>query len=132
MNNTKPFIKFWLPVIVYAMLIFTASSFETPLNLKLEATGLDKLAHFLEYSILGFLLVRAIRASSVKISARSAIFIAFVVGSFYGLTDEIHQSFVPGRFVSIFDFMCDSIGSLAGAVIFTYYTPWGRKIRNSD
>ena len=131
MNNAKPFIKFWLPVIIYAMLIFLVSSFETPFNLKLETTGLDKIAHFLEYLILGFLLVRAIRASSLKVSARNAIFMAFAIGSFYGITDEIHQSFVPGRFVAISDFICDSIGSLTGAIIFTYYTSWGRNARRS-
>ena len=65
-------------------------------------------------------MVRAISGSDAKISGKTAIVIAFLIGSFYGLTDELHQSVVPGRFATVSDFIFDCIGSFVGAI-------WGRK-----
>ena len=117
----KSFLKLWPPVIAYAILIFWVSSLERPFGIRFEGWHIDKLIHFLEYAVFGFLLVRAISGSDAKISGKTAIMIAFLIGSFYGLTDELHQSVVPGRFATISDFIVDCIGSLAGAII------WGRK-----
>lgn len=65
----------------------------------------DKLAHTLEYALLGFLLSRAFSNPGA----------AFVIASLYGVSDEFHQSFVPGREASIGDWLADSLGAFAGA-----------------
>lgn len=44
----------------------------------------------------------------------SRIFIVVAIVSFYGLIDEIHQSFVPGRFCSVFDWLADTMGAGMG------------------
>jgi VanZ family protein len=116
MDKLKAFSKLWLPVIIYAILIFWISSLERPIEL--EIRHIDKLAHLLEYSLFGFLLIRAIHGSDANISRKAAVITAFAIGALYGLTDEIHQSVVPGRIASISDFIFDSIGSFVGAVIF--------------
>ena len=113
--------KLWLPVIAYAILIFWISSLERPFGIKYEIGYLDKLVHFLEYSVFGFLLVRAIYGSDIKTSRKIAILIAFLIGSLYGITDELHQSVVPGRFATISDFIFDSLGSFFGAATGTRY-----------
>lgn len=117
----KSFLKLWSPVIAYAILIFWVSSLERPFGISFEGGHIDKAIHFLGYTVFGFLLVRAISGSDAKISGKTAIVIAFLIGSFYGLVDELHQSVIPGRFATVSDFIFDCIGSLAGAII------WGQK-----
>ncbi len=117
MSEVKKFLKLWLPVIAYAMLIFYFSSLEGPFETKFKIANIDKLIHLLEYLVFGFLLMRAIRLSGAKISVKVAILMTFLIGFLYGVTDELHQSVVPGRFATVSDSIFDSIGSLAGAII---------------
>lgn len=118
MRNSISFFKLWVPVIVYAVFIFWMSSSEEPLILKLPFTHADKLTHLLEYSIFGFLLIRAFHGSGVKMAKRNLLFLTFAIGAFYGFTDELHQSVVPGRFATVADFIFDLIGTFVGAVTF--------------
>ena len=66
--------------------------------------------HLAEYTILGFLLF----------NAKKNFNFSFLVSSLYGLSDEVHQYFVPYRTFSLFDLLADMIGSLFGIVIFLY------------
>jgi VanZ family protein len=119
MDKIKKFIKLWFPPIFYAILIFYGSSIEGPFIVDLEVGNIDKLIHFLEYLFFGFLLIRAIRGSDARITKNTAILLTFIIGTFYGFTDELHQSVIPGRFATISDFIADSIGTFIGAVIYT-------------
>lgn len=119
MDKAKKFIKLWFPLILYAILIFWLSSLERPFVITPEFEHSDKLIHFLEYAVFGFILIRAIRNSDENISGNAAVLITFLIGTFYGLTDELHQSVVPGRFASVYDFIFDSIGTFVGAIVFT-------------
>lgn len=118
MHSKKHFLKFWFPVIIYAIIIFWVSSQQQPFGVEIEIVGLDKILHIIEYAILGFLLARAFAGSSEKISIRDLVLITFIIGTLYGLTDEFHQHFTPGRVVSILDLISDAISSFLGAVIF--------------
>jgi VanZ family protein len=69
--------------------------------------ALRKLAHATEYAILGALLVRA--------TGRSGLAIA--LGTLYAASDEIHQTFVPGRMGSPVDVAIDAVGVVAGVVL---------------
>lgn len=119
MDSVKNFIKFWSLPILYALLIFWSSSLEEPIFIKLDFRYSDKLIHFLEYAVFGFLLIRAIRGSGPEMSVKSAIALTFILGSFYGFTDELHQSVVPGRVACIYDFIFDCLGAFVGAAVFT-------------
>ena len=44
-----------------------------------------------------------------------AVLGAIVISSFYGVTDEYHQRFVPGRSFDVLDMLADAIGSVVGA-----------------
>ena len=70
-----------------------------------------KTGHFLEYLILGCSLVPVMR------NHRMGSVLAWVIGSVYAVTDEIHQLFVPGRSCEIRDMCIDSCGVLVGVVI---------------
>jgi VanZ family protein len=96
-------------------LIFVISSFE------LEVPGIrhfplrDKGIHFLEYTVLGWLCAAASSRTWPSASAwRTAAFAVFI-SALWGLSDEIHQAFVPGRSSEVADVIADLFGSMAGA-----------------
>ncbi|MDP3788816.1 MAG: VanZ family protein, partial [Candidatus Omnitrophota bacterium] len=59
--------------------------------------------------------------TSGKNSAMNVALITFILGTLYGVTDELHQQLTPGRFVSILDLVSDAIGSFFGAVTFVAF-----------
>lgn len=76
-----------------------------------------KLAHFLEYAILGLLAARAF-SSSPKQAVRSRWFLIslfLIIG--YALLDEYHQRFVPSRTGSIIDSFIDICGGIAALLV---------------
>jgi VanZ family protein len=75
----------------------------------------DKLAHFGEYMILAFLLARAFCAGNATPTSRRLV-AALVAAAAFGLFDEIHQHFVPGRTASALDFAADAVGAMAGTL----------------
>jgi VanZ family protein len=115
----KKFFKFWFPVILYSGIIFWASSLP-PAEIPLTFDFSDKIFHALEYSILGYLLARAIREQKVGFRRREVIFYAFIFLFLYSLSDEFHQLFVPGRTATIGDLIADGIGGWLGAWIYPF------------
>lgn len=108
----RHFTYYWLPLILYAGLIFTLSSFPLPPP-KVEIPFIDKFIHLVEYGILGFLFYRALKVS--KLSSR--VFLLTVIFSIlYALSDELHQLFVPGRKFDLWDLAADSLGVILVAL----------------
>jgi len=110
-------LRIWFPVFLYAGLIFYLSSLSL-LPVSVEIPFIDKLEHTLEYAILGILLMRAFINREFKLDRRSAFALAVIIAYFYGISDEIHQAFVPGRTATISDSFFDLIGSGLGAYIY--------------
>lgn len=75
-----------------------------------------KSAHFLVYFGLGFLLKNAYQVSGY-INIKGSVY-ALIVSVLYAISDEVHQMFVPGRGPGIKDVFIDSIGALAGILVF--------------
>ncbi len=115
----------WIPVFVWGALIFMLStSAFTAANTSriidpilrwllpgITAASVDlchnlirKAAHFTEYGILFWLLVRGPMARRP--------YLALMLCVVYALTDEGHQAFVPGRTASLYDVALDSSGAL--------------------
>jgi VanZ family protein len=99
------FLRLWLPVVAWAALIFALSSVpDLGTGLGGWDTALRKLAHTGEYAVLGLLLHRA--------TGRAGL--ASALGVLYAVSDEIHQSFVPGRMGSPVDVGIDAVGVVVG------------------
>lgn len=81
-------------------------------NLNTLSYIVRKLAHLTEYFILGFLVINMITCYKKK------TYISIIICILYAISDELHQSLVPGRSPQIKDIIIDSIGSLSG--ILTY------------
>ena len=87
-----------------------------------------KTAHFTEFSFLGFFLMLHLSTIShifgkIKNKTFFLFCISWFLGTFYAVTDEIHQSFVSGRYSSIKDVLIDSSGVLFGIIILIIFLP---------
>jgi hypothetical protein len=102
-------LSLWLPVVVWAAVIFTISAVPSlTTGLGTWDLLLRKAAHFTEYAILGALLLRALGRELP----------AFAAGIAYAATDEIHQHFVRGRHASPVDVLIDAVGVILGIYVF--------------
>lgn len=72
------------------------------------------IGHFVEYFIFGILLLNALR---FHMPLSRAVLFAIIIGSAYGVTDEIHQYFVPERSCDPMDWLVDSIAVALGALL---------------
>lgn len=81
-------------------------------------TRMDKVAHMFLYFGLGVLLHLTFRNSDNSLLKKYAAIFAVLLGVVYGITDEYHQSFVPGRTSSIHDLLADGIGVTIAQIIF--------------
>ncbi|MFH1064898.1 MAG: VanZ family protein [Nanoarchaeota archaeon] len=104
----KGFLYYWLPVMIYAGVIFYLSSLSQPLpEGGLEFARKDLVLHALEYFILAALLLRALLFSGI----RRPYLYSIVLSALYGVSDEVHQLFVSGRVFSNWDMMADAFGA---------------------
>ena len=104
----------------YVGIIFLVSGISNPAHyIKLNLW--DKLAHFLEYIPVGFLLTLWLFASGRFKTVFKLLLTVAVIVVALGVFDEFHQSFVPRRDPSIFDVFADTLGGVTGtltAIIF--------------
>src|SRR5262245_18792144 len=70
--------------------------------------------HTAVYAGLGLLMARAL-GRGVRSVSLGAVLGAAVISMLYGVSDEFHQRFVPGRTFDVFDMLADAIGSVLGA-----------------
>ncbi|THI85055.1 MAG: VanZ family protein [Nitrospira sp. CG24A] len=110
---------YWLPAVLYAGMIFYLSSQSHP-DEQLPSFVLkdvsDKVLHAVEYAGLAVLCYRAFRWAAGPSVARQALVLAVVTASIYGITDEVHQFFVPFRESSWLDWLADTAGAAIGAL----------------
>jgi len=103
----------WLPTISYCGLIFYFSSLPSMVAPELFP-GQDKIFHFFEFGFLSLLFFFSIKKTFLGASLKVLVVITILFTALYGISDEIHQYFVPGRESSIGDALAD----FSGAIIF--------------
>lgn len=117
--NTHPstMVSAIVPPILWAVLIFLFSS--QAILPSLDISWIDfiakKLAHITVYAILYFLVYRSIHLLFPKLEPASHWYWTgpFVICLLYAFSDELHQTFVPGRYGSLRDIGYDMLGSFA-------------------
>lgn len=123
------FIKYHLPVLLWAAIIFLFSANPDPYQLLPDALRqfaaspvlegssisdfLNPLMHFLSYAMLAFLLTRAL--SHLGMEKKKLVILALSFTMLYALSDEMHQLFVPGRTFQFFDLFIDLLGAISGS-----------------
>jgi VanZ family protein len=110
-------VQLWGPVLLVMGLILYFSSLPDPGG---PPGGIsDKTAHFLIYGALGAAMVRALARGRSAAMTLPTIIVAAVLSTLYGISDEIHQYFVPPRTPDILDVVADAAGAFAGAIVLT-------------
>jgi VanZ family protein len=107
----------WLPVLGWMALIFILSA-QPGLRVSEDAavdSPLRAAAHVVAYGVLGALLFRAL-SGTLGSTIRAAV-VAFVVAALYGVSDEIHQAFVPDRTGRLDDVALDVVGAVIGITV---------------
>ncbi|HSG50218.1 MAG TPA: VanZ family protein [Longimicrobiales bacterium] len=99
----------WGPAVVWAAVLFYLSSQTWSGGPALVEIN-DKVGHFLLYATLG----AALGYGRVRSPGPVPHWLLLTVGFLYAVSDEIHQSFVPGRTASLTDLAADAVGLLAG------------------
>lgn len=122
-------LKFWLPAVLWAILIFLFSSFETIRTSKIywQDFLVKKTAHVIEYGIFFILLYRAL-INTGEFSRWQAAWISLVIATVYGASDEIHQAFVPGRESAARDILFDAGGAILSWILLWKWLPKAPKI----
>ncbi len=101
----------WVGVgVIWATLIWLLSSLPASGLSRPPFVGADKIVHFLLFAVLGFTWIRGLRPGL------GLLCIVAVLGAVFGMIDEWHQSWVPGRHSTIADALADALGSVAGCI----------------
>lgn len=110
---------FWLPVILCMSFIFYVSSISGK-NIPGLFPYQDTVFHTLIYSILAFFFARALKNTSSGIAFAKLVIFSVIFACVYGITDELHQLFVPYRTASAVDVLIDTLGGLLGSLIYRW------------
>lgn len=107
--------KWWLPVVVWMIVIFIGSSIGNVPRVGDKTTdGLaHRMAHVLEFAVLGAFTLRAL--SKGQAATRRDHIVTLIIAALYGGSDEIHQRFTPGRSSEGLSVLFDVGGGLIGA-----------------
>jgi len=74
--------------------------------------------HCVAYALLGALFLRAFKTSQIKNNVKLMWILSVILSSLYGISDEIHQYFVPYRYAELMDVLADTLGSIMGVYIY--------------
>jgi VanZ family protein len=113
----KQLLSRWLPLIAYCILIFIQSGHPAPEEIP-SFRFADKMLHVAAYGILAILFYRAYLTLPIKHHSRMLVLLSILSASLYGISDEIHQYFVPFREADIFDGVADIIGATCAALLY--------------
>lgn len=115
----RSYLSLWAPVVLYMIMIFALSAQHSlpqppgPFN--------DKSVHAITYGGLGALALRAFAGGRWIGVTPGATVSAAALATLYGVVDEWHQSYVPGRESSVADAVADTLGaSLAVAALYAW------------
>lgn len=122
----------WGPAVAWMGFIFLLSA-QPGLRVS-DDPGVDgpirHFAHVVTYGVLACLLLRSLRAGSALRWTRRTVLLAIALATLYGVSDEIHQTYVPARTGHLVDVGWDLLGAALGLVLLRL-APW-RWLRRSS
>ena len=116
-TKLKRFALYWLPLILYCLFIYIQSDHPSPEQIPIFPY-VDKVLHVTAYGIMGILFYRAYQTLRLKDNIKMLMLLSVISASLYGISDEIHQSFVPFREADVADVIADMIGALSGVCLY--------------
>ncbi len=122
-NNLERYFKFQFPWQFIMSFIFFVSGMSSDELPDVTFYFWDKFLHFIAFGILGIFTYRGFIHAEWRFIRINAALLSILLTIIYGATDEIHQSFVPGRYPSFTDWYADA----AGAIFFILLYSWIRR-----
>lgn len=110
MERRKIYLAF---LVLWVALTFSLTSIPN-LEVDVPLPHADKVAHFGFYGVMGLLCALWRRESGR--AARGAVLTALLFVAVVGAVDEIHQHWIPGRSMDLFDWVADTTGGGTGAL----------------
>lgn len=107
-----------IPLVFWLVLIFAFSAYPKAIIPQSKYFSWDKLAHLVEFGILGYLAARAAYFSGVFWINARWVGLTVIFGLLFAASDEWHQLHVPGRFATVYDVLADAVGVVVGLLIF--------------
>jgi len=123
LSALRLFLRYWLPLIAYIASIVIQSHYPTPDSVP-RLPFFDKLLHIGGYGLLGLLFCLAYRSRWPAASGRSLARAAVLSAALFGLSDEIHQSFVAFRTADAWDVLADASGAALGVGFYFALMAW--------
>ena len=117
-------LSLWAPVGFWMVSLFVASAQS---DVGVAGRIPDWVTHGTAYCILGLLVSRATSGGLGRPLIRGEALLIVVLCTLYGLSDEFHQSFVPGRDASSWDVVKDCGGSALGVLLWKLGNPGFRR-----
>ena len=113
-------IKYWLPTLAWAILIFSFSSQPTLTTSQIywQDFVVKKSAHLFVYAVLAVLIYRSFNLST-HYSRLYLLLFTVTITILYAVTDEFHQTFTLGREPTLRDVLIDIAGGLTGLMVRT-------------
>lgn len=105
-----------VPLIVYWLILFTLTTLPSA---NVPKVGIyDKVEHFLAFFILGSLLYLKFRTQEkFHLGRKYPEVVTIVTTAIYAAFDEIHQYFIPGRYMDYYDWRADMIGCATAVIL---------------
>ena len=116
-SKLRNFFICWLPLIIYCLALYIQSDYPSPEKIP-TFTFSDKILHFGAYGLLGILFFRAYETLPLKANKTLLILLSIGSATLYGISDEIHQYFVPFRNADIMDVVANTLGSICGVYFY--------------
>lgn len=110
-NLSKIDIFMRLSFIICALLIFFLSSQSKLPSPPKPFFGLDKIFHIIAFGAFAFTLTFWFKTEKWISKAKKYVLFVICITVIYGLSDEIHQYFVPNRSSSVYDLLADALGA---------------------
>lgn len=109
------FLRYWAPFLAYLVLTFVLSGMSSPgIPFSMDSNSL----HYPEYAVFAFLLTRALHSGKRGYPPAQVGAAALLLSGLWGLSDEVHQAFIPERVPDAGDLFHDVIGAAAGIAAF--------------
>jgi hypothetical protein len=127
--SLKVYARFILVAIIMGMIFYLSHQPGDFVNLP-EILGIDKLFHIIAYGSLAAAFLYSLKPLT-RTSVRAITALVVVIFCIlFGISDEYHQSFIPGRSVSAWDVVADGVGAFLVVVWWFRWSP-STRLKNS-
>jgi VanZ family protein len=121
--SVKNVFLYILPPFIYAGLVFYLSSLPS-WKIRAVSSFPDYILHFIEYAVFAWLTLRLLKYINKGIIKPKAFVFIIIILAIFAASDEWHQSFVPGRFATFWDFTADFLGIITALGIYHLYNKY--------